>query len=564
VGGRTGVGEKNYWQNVHLGRLNRRTLLAASSAAGAGLVLAACGRGQSSSATAPAAAKPKPGGALTTAQNVEASDFDPTGRPTVNRPLMCYAYDSLLSWKNGPGVPFSDVEVQPGLADSWESPDGLTYTFHLHMGARFQNLAPVNGRAVTSADAKWSVQYVSRTGTIKDDKKLFPGQYADSFTGLQDIQTPDDSTVIVRFEKPFAPYLNYAAAEWNPILAHEVYERDGNFSNLLLGTGPFQLDTSAVQKGTRYIYRKNPTYFRDGLPYVDQISELIIPDDSTALAAFQTKQVDILPSWAGSSLGPDRITRAVPDAQILEGLQKSFVMLTNMDKPPLNDARVRQALTLAIDRGELIKSMTGGKGQPALAGAVPGYYSADEVKQLVPYDPEKAKQLLAAAGFANGIDLELIEPTSKYGQAFVTEVQLIQSQVKKAGINLTLKPVSDTEDSMTKRAGTFQLDLDPNTTKAGDPDGCLYPLYNSTSTTTNYLRVRDPQLDALLEAQRREMDPAKRKDLVRQALKLINDNTYGIGMYDYPEYRAAQAWVKGYAASFPQLQDHHANTWLAK
>jgi ABC-type transport system substrate-binding protein len=208
--------------------------------------------------------------------------------------------------------------------------------------------------------------------------------------------------------------------------------------------------------------------------------------------------------------------------------------------------------------------MTGGKGQPALAGAVPGYFSTEEIKQLVSYDPEKAKQLLAAAGFANGIELELIEPTSKYGQAFVTEVQLIQSQVKKAGFTLKLKPVTDTEDSMTKRAGTFQLDLDPNTTKAGDPDGCLFPLYNSNSPTTNYLRVKDPKLDALLDAQRREMDAAKRKDLVRQALKLINDNTYGIGMYDYPEYRAAQAYVKGYAASFAQLQDHHTRTWLAK
>jgi len=130
-----------------------------------------------------------------------------------------------------------------------------------------------------------------------------------------------------------------------------------------------------------------------------------------------------------------------------------------------------------------------------------------EVKQLQKYDPEQAKQLLAAAGFPSGIELELIEPTTKYGQQFVTQVQLLQSQVKKAGITLKLKPVTDTEDSQAKRAGTFQLDLDPNTTKAGDPDGSLYPLFNSASTTTNYLRVRDPKLDALLDAQRRRWTP---------------------------------------------------------
>jgi len=239
-------------------------------------------------------------------------------------------------------------------------------------------------------------------------------------------------------------------------------------------------------------------------------------------------------------------------------------MVTNMSKAPLNDARVRQAISLGIDRGELIQTMTQGKGEPAMAGAIPGYYSADEIKQLVKYDPAQSKQLLAAAGFGNGLDLELIDPTTKYGQQFNTEVQLVQSQLKKVGINITLKTVTDTEDSQAKRNGTFQLDLDPNTTKAGDPDGPLYPLYNSGSPTTNYLRVKDSKLDALLDAQRREMDPAKRKDLVRQALKLINDNTYGIGMYDYPEYRGLQPYVQGFGPSFAQFQDHQTNTWLSK
>ena len=557
----------SYWQNERRGRLSRRHLAASAViVAGTTGLLAACGR-SSGSTPAPkqGSSKPKAGGTFATVQNTEPSDFDPTGRPTVNRTLMCYAYDSLLSFKYGPGVPFSDVEVQPGLADSWESPDGSSFTFHLHKGARFANLPPVNGRAVVADDGKWSAEYVARIGSIKADKKLFPAQYADSFTGIVDVQAPDANTVVVRFNAPFAPYLNYAAAEWNPILAHEIYDRDGNFSNTLVGTGPFQYDQSASQKGTRWVYKKNPTYFRDGLPYVDQVVELVIPDDSTALAALQTKQTDELPAWAAISVGGgDAIKRAAPDAVVVEDLQKSFVLVTNMSKPPLNDARVRKAISLGIDRGELIQTMTQGRGQPALAGAIPGYYSVDEIKQMVTYDPAQAKQLLAAAGFANGLDLELIDPTTKYGQQFNTEVQLIQSQLRKTGINVTLKTVTDTEDSQAKRSGNFQLDLDPNTTKAGDPDGPLYPLYNSGSPTTNYLRVKDPILDKLLDAQRREMDPTKRRDIVRQALKLINDNTYGIGMYDYPEYRGLQPYVQGFAPNLAQMQDHQTTTWLNK
>lgn len=531
--------------------------------------MAACGKktrpGGRSAQSGSVAGKPKSGGTLTTTLNVNPSDFDPTGRPTVNRTLLCHAYDSLLSFKNGPNVPFDDVEVQPGLADSWESPDGSSFTFHLHKGTRYANVPPVSGRELSAADVKWSIQYISRTGPIKEDKKLFPAQYADSFVGMTDIQTPDASTVVVRFDKPFAPYLNYAAAEWNPILAHEIYDQDGNFSDRIAGTGPFQQDVASSQKGNRYVYKKNPTYFKDGLPYLDQVTELIISDSSTAVAAFRTKQADILPTWASGSLGgADAIKRALPGAVVLKDLQKSFVLLTNMSQPPLNDPRVRQAINLSIDRDELVRVMTAGRGQWALAGAVPGYFTPQEIRQLLKYDPEQAKQLLAAAGFPNGLELELIDPTTKYGQQFETEVQLIQSQVKKAGISLKLKPVTDTEDSMAKRNGTFQLDLDPNTTKAGDPDGSLYPLFNSGSPTTNYLRVKDPKLDSLLDAQRREMDPAKRKDLVRQALRLINDNTYGIGMYDYPEYRALHPYVKGFAPSFAQFQDHQTRTWLDK
>ena len=547
----------------------RRALRIAATGAGTAALLAACrgsgaGTSTQSKAATGAAGKPKSGGQINVRQTTDPFDFDPTGKPTNNRSVMCYAYDSLLSFKYGPNVGFYDAVLQPGLAERWEAPDGVTFTFHLRKGAQFANLPPVNGRAVTSADAKWSMEYISRTGQFKGDKKLFPALYAGSFTGLSDIQTPDDSTVVYKFSQPLAPFLSYSAAEWNPVLAHEVYDQDGNFSKRLVGTGPFQLDQASSQKGQHWVYKKNPTYYQEGQPYLDAVNELMIGDDATALAAFQTRQLDFITNFTIASVGgPDVVKKGAPDAVILEDLAKSFLLIMGTDKPPLNDARVRKALNLSIDRDNLIKSMTGGKGQWALASAIPGYFTQHEIKQILKYDPNQAKQLLAQAGFPDGVEIEFMYPTHKYGQQLITEIQLLQSQVKQGNITLKLLPLQDADESKRQKSGDFQLDLYPNSIKAGDPDGPLFPVYYSKSGS-NYGHVKDPQLDTMLEDQRREMDPAKRKQLVRKVVQYISETPWGIGLYDNPEHWAWHPYVNDFAPNFAQLTQHYTQSWLAK
>jgi peptide/nickel transport system substrate-binding protein len=388
-------------------RVSRRRLLAAS-AGGAVSLAAACGRGsgtpKTSSGTAGGA--PRSGGLLTARQTSDPYDFDPTGKPTNNRSVMCQCYDSLLSFKATPDNPYNNVVLQPGLAEKWEAPDGVTFTFHLRKGIQFHDLKPVNGREVTSADLKFSMEYISRTGQFKGDKKLFPALYSDSFQGLTAVETPDPYTVVYKFSDPLAPFLNYCAAEWNPVLAREIYEQDGNFSKTLVGTGPFFRDPSASQNGQRSVYRRHPNYFLKGLPYLDQVNEIDLKDDATALAAFQTKQLDLVESrTVTGNGGPDAIKRLVPDAVIFDDLMKSKLVALGIDKPPLNDLRIRQALELSIDRDDFIKTMTGGKGQWALASAIPGLFTDQEIKQILKYDPEQARQLVAAAGYQNGVDI---------------------------------------------------------------------------------------------------------------------------------------------------------------
>ena len=201
----------------------RRALGLMAAGAGATGLLAAC-RTKGSGSPAPGgggpAAQAKPGGELNIQLATEPSDLDPTGKPSLLTPVLPLACDSLLSFAIGPKIDYNDVRLVPGLAEKWETPDGLTFTFHLVKGAKFASLAPVNGREVTSADAKWSMEYITRTGSFKNDSKLLPSQYAALFGGLSGIETPDATTVVVKFTEPFAPFLTYSAAIGSgPIIA---------------------------------------------------------------------------------------------------------------------------------------------------------------------------------------------------------------------------------------------------------------------------------------------------------------------------------------------------------
>lgn len=549
-------------------RMNRRQALRAASLIGAGSVLAGCSRGKSSGKGASSnpgqAGTPKYGGQINIPTTLDAYDFDPTSRPSENRNPIGMAYDSFLTVKSGPGVNFSDFTLAPNIIDRWETPDAQNFTLHVHPGVKFANLPPVNGRDVTSADVKWSIEYLSRAGNFANNKKLFPSLNAPMFGGLQSIETPDASTVVVKFAQPFIPFLSYIGLEWNPILAHEVYDQDGNFSSHLVGTGPWQLDMAASQKGTRWVYKKNPTYFVQGRPYIDQVNYLVLVDDATRFAAFRTKQVDFAPGGDSGDLTDtttaDQLHRDNPNAVMFEYLTTGGGHIyENVRKPPLSDIRVRQAIELCINRDEFIKSLSGGKGDWAIAGAIEGTFSQEELKQFVKFDPAQAKQLVSAAGYPNGVDLEF-PLTNDRGQAFINLIQLIQAQLKQGNINVTLKPTDRVTIGKNRRAGTFQIDFDFKT-QDSDVDSYLFQTFYSKSAG-NYGGIVDPQLDSLLQAERREVDTAKRKDILRQIGRRIYDQAWAVGLYHGTAYSFWQPEVKNFSLEYAHRAFPIVNSWL--
>jgi peptide/nickel transport system substrate-binding protein len=542
-------------------RVKRRALLASS---GSVAVLAACHQqGGANSGTSGAAGKPKTGGHLNVAMPADPYDFDPTGKPSENQNAIKPAYDSLLSYKTGPGVNPAEMILQPAIAEKWESPDGQTYIFHLRQGVQFANLPPVNGRAVTVEDARWSIQYHSRTGPIKQDKKLFPALNTWAFEGMDSVETPDDKTLTIHFGAPFVPFLNYIAQYWFPILPHEVYDADGNFSNRIVGTGPWQLDPDQSQRGTRWVYKRNPTYFGSGLPYLDQLNWLIIKDDETQNAAFRAKQIDILGADHSTvdDTTVDQIARENPSASRLEyPSTKGGIVYINANKPPINDLRVRKAVAFALNRSDMVKTYGGGTAGWAAAAETPGFFTQQELEQLCVYDVNQAKQLLAQAGYANGVDIEIINPGADRGQKEVGMIQLFQAQMKLAGINIVYHPLDRASEGNRKKSHDFYFDMTAGGA-SDDIDAALYANFYSKSDK-NYGATNDPDLDKLLIAQRQELDENKRRDIVRQAVRRIYDQVWALSFFFPGQYQFAQPYVKNYAPHSFARGLNAVQTWL--
>ncbi len=528
------------------------------------LSLAACAAPQAADRTT-GDSQPKKGGVLNLRVQNDPYDFDLSyaGKAAGTTDLGRTVTESLMGYRAGGDVGYMDKVFRPELAERWEvSPDARTYTFHLRRGATFHDVEPVNGRELTAADVKWTFEYYSRSGEFKE-KKLPTGQFEWMFEGMERVETPDPYTVVVRFKEPFAPFLSYAANDYTAIVPKEIYEKDGHLKDRVIGTGMFSWDQAASQKGSRWVVKRNPNYWVPDRPYLDGVRSLLIADDSSAIAAFQTKQLDYL----GAALSPreaQEALRAVPSAVAFKFPKAEPVHLyMNHRQAPLDDPRVRQAVSLAIDPDEFIKVIAEGEGGWALAGSVAGIFTSDEVKQVVRYDPSESKRLLAQAGYPNGVTIPFQFPPER--RDWVQWFELFDAQMRRVGITLQAQAMPYAEYSTLRKAGKHGINITGKDVVA-DVDSYIYGVFYP-GNRNNYDGVNDPELAKLLEAQRREADPEKRLALIKQAVRMINGEPKWLGraIYFGTEYEFWQPYVKGFGVNFHEEGlDVLVGTWLDK
>jgi peptide/nickel transport system substrate-binding protein len=282
-----------------------------------------------------AADQPRSGGTLTMWTQGDPPNFDLHQNSTfmVNW-AMAPCYNQLVQFD-----PLDPTKVIPDIAERWEmAPDGKSYTFSLHKGVKFHD-----GKVLTSADVKVSLD------RVREPPSGVVSPRAEAFAAVEEIQTPDEATVIIRLSRPNPSLLDNLAQGWMAIYPKHVLEKEGDMKKAVVGTGPFKL--KRYTRGVSIELEKNPDYFVKGRPYLDGITLYIIPDFGTAYAAFRTKrllymsfQLESTAHQAQAELAKQIVIQKVP------GLSMRPVLNFNTTRKPWDDVRVREAVSLVLDR----------------------------------------------------------------------------------------------------------------------------------------------------------------------------------------------------------------------
>jgi len=451
----------------------------------------------------------------------------PTGR------AVAYVFDGLTRFT-------PDAKVVPGLAKSWDvSPDGITYTFHLRTGVKFHD-----GRPFKASNVVGTFQRVLDPAT-KGGRgwPLYPIKGAEDYAAskaktIAGMAAPDDSTVVITLKEPFSIFPKLLAMPVTSIIPDNP---SSDFGQKPIGTGPWKFVEWRHDDYLRFA--KNPDYF-DGAPKTDSLMARIIPEMSTATAEFEAGNVDVLnvPDEAGKSwqVDPEK-KKLLTSAPAL----RFWYVAINTTRGPLTDVRVRQAINYAVDVNTMLAQVMAGRGAVA-NGVVPpslGGYDAD--RKGYPHDVAKAKQLLAAAGHPNGIDVELWASTTDQSPRIS---QTVQANLAEAGIRA--KIIQRDASSMREAARKGQTDLALKEWWADYPDAenFLYPLLHSKNKGVggNVSFYSNPHFDALVDQAHREQDEAKRNSLYTQADQIEFDDAPMLYLFFYKDMYAVQPWIKGF------------------
>ena len=488
--------------------MHRRITLVAVIAAVA-LLGVACGAAQPGPAGGaggqPVATQPVRGGTLQHgAAASEPKDLD----PLTSGGDWGLAYNRLLEQRANF---YEDTTLAPGLLERWSvSPDGKKYTLQVRKGVKWQNIPPVNGREFTAEDVAWNLN-------IWGQKSLFKS----NFDGVDRVNVVDGYTVEVYTKQASAPFVDGTIGNHRiPMLPHEVYEADGNFRERVIGTGWLIFDK--WEKGTSIRFHANPDYWEIGadglpLPYVSNWVSNFLQEEPALISSFRARQLDFLGASGGIlKENFDTLRRDIPDLKWQDGQRANTRFLEyNFSVKPLDDARVRQAMCLAVDQQDIINLAVGGdaKWTGLIPVSITDYaWPEEKIKQVYRPDVSRAKQVLQNAGYTN-LSFELADYGG--GPEYPRGAQYLQQALSAIGVQVNLRRLPTTGAATQYEASSsFQLMLAAGRTSFEVDDWISGPYASKSSR--NYSKFSDPRFDQLASAQALELDTSKRKQIVEQ------------------------------------------------
>ena len=494
------------------------------------------------STPAPSASKttgaPKTGGTLIVAKTAEVTDLDPQLTSSLARQrITMLTYNTLVKLSN-------DLVIQPDLAETWKvSPDGKQVDVTLRQGVLWH---PPVSREMTAADVKFSYERLLRESPGKLDFAIVDGVEVLDKYNVRFVLNAANAGILALMADP----------RWGAIVNRETVEQHGHLRNVAIGTGPFILEAWNAEQETRF--KRNPDYFEKGKPYVENVILRVVPDEANIVAGLTSGAIH------HAMLDDNRHVEQLkgqPGLQTHRMPRIGYDFLSfNQAIAPFNKVEVIQAINYAVDRDECIKAAAGGYAVQTAPCTPPLKQWLLPEGQWKPYykvDLDKAKALLARAGYPNGFEATVLTIPSI--PSMFANAQVVQANLKRIGISLKVESVEYAPWVQRWQQKAFEATL--NTTAGyADPDAAFYRAFHSRAQ--NWNNIANPELDRLLDEGRAVFEVEKRKPIYDKVQRLLLEKPGHLFLFAPVLVDVTQKRVRGFTQHPTTTLWSYQNVWL--
>lgn len=477
------------------------------------------------------AQKPIHGGSITIAQGVEPPGLDPTTATSAAIPRVVYSniLEGLVKIdRNG--------KIAPALVRDFKiSKDGKEYTFILKKGVKFHD-----GKPFDAEDVKFTFERLMDPKTAT----AHPEYYKD----IDSVQVVDSHTVKIKMKNVNSIFLFNLARPDSIIVNKQAVDR---LKSAPIGTGPFKFVEWV--RGDHITLAKFDDYHRKGIPYLDKVTFKFIGDPSAQIASLKAGDIDVI----AYDVSPENalLLEKDPKFKVLNGYATTKVILsTNNSRKPFNDVRIRRAMAHAIDRTALIKGAMSGYGVPIGSHMDPGNPYYIDLTPYYPYNPEKAKQLLKEAGYADGFEA-VIKLPERYVYARRSG-EIIADMFSQVGIRLKIELTEWGQwiDRVFKNA-------DYDLTVIGHAEPFDINIY---ANPKYYFRYDSPKFQETLKKAEMEADPKIRKELYIACQKIITEDAVNGFLYVLPSLPTMKKEIMNWWKDYPMTAVDVTEVWIQK
>ncbi|MBX5064708.1 ABC transporter substrate-binding protein [Rhizobium lentis] len=461
-------------------------------------------------------------GVLTIGRREDSTTFDPIKTAqNIDNWVFSNVYDVLIR------VDKTGTKLEPGLAESWTvSDDGLTYTLKIR-DTKFSDGSPL-----TAEDAAFSLL------RIRDDPASL---WSDSYKVIDTAVATDAHTLTIKLKNPSAPFLSTLALPNASVISKKGMESLGAeaYGEKPIASGAFVVDE--WRRGDRVILKKNPNFWEADRAKLDGVEWISVPDDNTRMLNVQAGELD-----AAIFVPFSRVEELKKDPNLnvdIDASTREDHLLINHAHGALGKKEVRQALDLAIDKKAIVDTVTFGQGTVANSYIPKGalYYYADNLQR--PYDPAKAKEMLAAAGAS---DLTLNYVVRAGDEVDEQTAVLVQQQLQKAGITANLQKVDPSQEWDMLVAGDYDISVNYWTNDILDPDQKTTFVLGHDSNNNYLTNYKNEAVKELVAKARLELDPKKREEMYVNLQRMAKDDVNWIDLYYSPYINVSRKSIENF------------------